>query len=209
MPSFFRQTLGSVAMILLNFSAGFYGDAAIAAMAIVGRIIHFAISVVLGLGQGFQPICGFSYGAQLYDRLLKAFWFTLKLALIALSVLSLLGLIAAPSIISVFRKEDLEVIEIGSLALRLQCLTLPLSGCIIIVNMLTQTIGKTRAATIISISRQGIFFIPAILILPRIFGLLGVQICQPISDLLSFVVAVIIGKLTLDELYKMQDKANP
>ena len=200
LPSFYRQALGSVAMIFLNFSAGFYGDAAIAAMTIVGRVIHFAISVMLGLGQGFQPVCGFNYGAKHYDRVLKAFWFTVKLSITVLSLLGLIGLITSPSIITVFRKEDLEVISIGSLALRLQCLTLPLSAWIIMTNMLVQTIGKAKEATLVSISRQGLFFIPSILILPRIFGLVGVQISQPVSDLLSFVVALIVGRNVLLEI---------
>lgn len=200
LPSFYRQALGSMAMILLNFSAGLYGDAAIAAMTIVGRVIHFAISVMLGLGQGFQPVCGFNYGAKHYDRVLKAFWFTVKLSVAALSLLGLIGFIASPAIISLFRKEDLEVIAIGSLALRLQCLTLPLSAGIIMINMLSQTIGKAKEATIVSISRQGLFFIPSILLLPRLFGLVGVQMSQPISDLLSFVIAIIIGRKVLREI---------
>ncbi len=203
LPSFYRQALGSVAMIFLNFSAGFYGDAAIAAMTIVGRVIHFAISVMLGLGQGFQPVCGFNYGAKNYDRVLKAFWFTAKLSVTALSLLGLIGLIISPSIITVFRKEDLEVISIGSLALRLQCLTLPFSAWIIMTNMLVQTIGKAKEATLVSISRQGLFFIPSILILPRVFGLLGVQISQPVSDLLSFVVALIVGRKVLQEIKEL------
>lgn len=199
-PSFYRQALGSVAMILLNFSAGIYGDAAIAAMSIVGRVIHFAISVMLGLGQGFQPVCGFNYGAKLYDRVLKAFWFTAKLSITALAILSLVGIIISPQIMTAFRKEDLEVIAIGTLALRLQSMTLPLSAWIIMVNMLLQTIGKSREASITSIARQGLFFIPAILILPRVFGLLGVQISQPLSDLFSFILALHIGKGVLAEL---------
>lgn len=208
LPSFFRQALGSVALICLNFSAGFYGDAAIAAMSIVGRVMHFAIALILGLGQGFQPICGFSYGAKLYDRVLKGFWFTVKLSFIALILLSLIGLISAPNVITVFRKEDLDVIKIGSFALRMQSLTLPLSAWIIVVNMLTQTIGKTKEATIISIARQGLFFIPAILIMPKLFGILGVQISQPISDVLSFIVTMFISKKALEELNKKQQEVN-
>ena len=206
MPSFYRQALGSFSMIFLNFSAGIYGDAAIAAMAIVGRVVHFAISVMLGLGQGFQPVCGFNYGAKLYDRVLKSFWFTTKLSIIALVLFSVLGIIFSPKIITLFRKEDLEVIAIGTLALRLQSITLPLASWIIMINMLLQTIGKSREASITSIARQGIFFIPAIFILPRIFGLLGVQLSQPISDIFSFILAVIIGKKVLLELKALEQE---
>ena len=204
LPSFYRQALGSVALIALNFSAGIYGDAAIAAMSIVGRVIQFAVSVMLGLGQGFQPVCGFNYGAKLYDRVLKAFYFTAKLSIIALSILSVIGLITSPLVITAFRKEDLEVIKIGSLALRFQSLTLPLIAWIIMTNMLVQTIGKSKEASIVAISRQGLFFIPAVLILPRMFGLLGVQLSQPISDLCAFMVSLIISGNVLSELKMLQ-----
>ncbi|WFA09045.1 MATE family efflux transporter [Tissierella sp. Yu-01] len=206
LPSFYRQALGSIALICLNFSAGIYGDAAIAAMSIVGRVIHFAVSVMLGLGQGFQPICGFNYGAKLYDRVLSAFWFTAKLSVTALAILGIIGFITSPIVIQAFRKEDLEVIAIGSLALRLQSLTLPLSAWIIMTNMLVQTIGKSKEASIVSISRQGLFFIPSILILPRILGLLGVQLSQPVSDVCSFILAVFISKEVLNELRSQQEE---
>lgn len=204
LPSFYRQALGSVAMICLNFSAGIYGDAAIAAMSIVGRVIHFAISIMLGLGQGFQPVCGFNYGAKFYDRVLKSFYFTAKLSIIALTVLGVIGVITSPLVMTAFRKEDLEVIRIGTLALRFQSFTLPLIAWIIMTNMLVQTIGKSKEASIIAIARQGIFFIPAILILPKLIGLIGVQISQPISDLFSFTVSAIIGKRVLNELKLLQ-----
>lgn len=204
LPSFYRQALGSVALICLNFSSGIYGDAAIAAMSIVGRVIQFAVSVMLGLGQGFQPVCGFNYGAKLYDRVLKAFYFTAKLSVIALSILGVIGLITSPMVITAFRREDLEVIRIGSLALRFQSLTLPLIAWIIMTNMLVQTIGKSKEASIVAISRQGLFFIPAVLILPRVFGLIGVQLSQPISDLFSFIISFIISRRVLSELKLLQ-----
>lgn len=204
LPSFYRQALGSIAMICLNFSAGGYGDAAIAAMTIVGRVIHFAVSVMLGFGQGFQPVCGFNYGAKLYDRVLKAFWFCLKISIGALFTLGILGLVLAPGIVTIFRREDLEVITIGTRALRFQSMTLPLTAWIIMTNMLLQTIGKSKEASIVAVARQGLFFIPAIIILPQIFGLLGVQLSQPVSDILSFILTLPIGKRVLNELKSMQ-----
>ena len=204
LPSFYRQVLGSLAMIFLNFNAKIYGDAAIAAMSITGKIIHFAVSVMLGIGQGFQPVCGFNYGAKLYDRVLKAFWFAVKLSITALTVIGLVIFIASPQIITLFRKEDLDVIAIGSLALRLQCVTLPFSAWVIMMNMLLQTTGKSKEASIISISRQGLFFIPAVYILPRIFGLLGIQLSQPTADIFSFFLAIVVGKRILAELRTLQ-----
>jgi Na+-driven multidrug efflux pump len=204
LPSFYRQSLASVSLICLNFSAGPFGDAAIAAMSIVGRVIHFAVSAMLGFGQGFQPVCGFNYGAKLYNRVLDAFWFCVKVAVIVLFALGLVGFIFSPRIITVFRKEDMEVIAIGTRALRFYCITLPLHAWIIMTNMLCQTIGKAREASFVAITRQGIFFIPAILILPLILGLLGVQISQPVSDVLACLTAVLIGMKVLRELKSLQ-----
>ena len=206
LPSFYRQALGSVAMIFLNLSAGIYGDAAIAAMSIVGRTIFFAISVMLGIGQGFQPICGFNYGAKLYDRVLRAFYFTARISIVVLLIFSLVGFIGAETIMTVFRKDDLEVIKIGTRALKFQSIVLPLSAWVIMVNMLVQTIGKSKEASIIAIARQGLFFIPAILILPRIIGILGVQLSQPIADLLTFLLALFVGKNVLNELKKQEQE---
>ena len=130
-PSLFRQGLGSVATICLNFAAGIYGDAAIAGMSIVTRVLQFANSAIIGLGQGFQPVCGFNYGAKLYGRVRKAFWFTVSLAFCVLLIGSIVGIAFAPQIIAIFRKEDLEVIKIGALSLRLQCIFLPLSAFVV------------------------------------------------------------------------------
>lgn len=200
LPSFYRQSLASVAMICLNFAAGVFGDAAIAAISIVARVFQFAIQGVLGFCQGFQPVCGFNYGARNYDRVLRAFWFTVKTVAVVLSVIGIIGFIFAPRIIALFRKEDLEVIAIGTLALRLQCLSLPLSAWIISTNMLLQTIGKGAKASFVSLSRQGLFFLPAILLLPRYFGLLGVQASQPLADTLSFLTAILMMIGVLKEL---------
>lgn len=206
LPSFYRQTLASTAMIFLNLSAGKFGDAAIAAMAIVNRVFMFAISAVLGFGQGFQPVCGFNYGAKRYDRVRRAFWFTAKTAIAVLVVLSILGIVGAPKIMALFRKEDPEVIKVGSYALRLRALTFPLSAWIVAVNMLLQTIGKSVEASLVAVSRQGLFFLPAIWLLPRKWGLLGVQVSQPVADICSFVVALVLGISVLRELESRQPK---
>ena len=200
LPSFYRQGLASIAMILLNFSAGPYGDAAIAAMSIVSRVFQFALSVLLGFGQGFQPVCGFNYGAGLYHRVLDAFWFCVRTAAVVLVIMGILGFITAPSIVSVFRKEDAEVVAIGTLALRFQCISFPLSSWVVLCNMLMQTIGKGTKASIMSVSRQGLFFIPAILILPRVVGLLGVQLSQPVADVCTFLLAVPMGLSVIKEI---------
>lgn len=204
LPSFYRQSLGSIAMIALNFSAGPFGDAAIAAMAIVTRVFHFALSALIGFGQGFQPVCGFNYGAGRYDRVRAAFRFCVRTSAVVLTVISAVLFIFSTQIITLFRREDLEVIAIGSRALRLYCLGFPLSAWIIMTNMLLQTIGKGTQASIVAISRQGLFFLPAILLLPSYIGILGIQLSQPISDLLTFVIAIPMGIGVLKEIKSLE-----
>lgn len=203
-PSLFRQGLGSVATICLNFAAGIYGDAAIAGMSIVTRVLQFANSAIIGLGQGFQPVCGFNYGAKLYGRVRKAFWFTVSLAFCVLLIGSIVGIAFAPQIIAIFRKEDLEVIKIGALSLRLQCIFLPLSAFVVGSNMMLQTIGKPVKASISAAARTGLFFVPAILILPQFFGLLGVQMSQAVADICSFVLCVPLAGTTLLEMKRLE-----
>lgn len=165
-PSLCRQGLASVSTILLNVAAGNFGDAAIAGMSIVTRICMFINSFVIGFGQGFQPVCGFNYGAGLNRRVRQGFWYCVKVGVIFLAICSLIGYIYAPEVVSWFRKEDPQVIAVGAEALRWQLITLPLGAWVILCNMLLQTIRQPRRAVILSSSRQGLFFIPLILILP-------------------------------------------
>lgn len=201
-PSLCRQGLASTATILLNVVAGRYGDAAIAGMSIVTRICMFINSFVIGFGQGFQPVCGFNYGAGFYTRVRHGFWFCIKLGVIFLSICSIIGYIYAPEIVSWFRKEDAQVIEIGARALRWQLITLPLGTWVILCNMLLQTIRKPVRAVILSSARQGLFFIPFILILPYLLGLQGVEMCQAAADLCSFLLAI---PLTIGVLKGMRE----
>lgn len=199
-PSLFRQGLACAAVIALNLAAREYGDAAVAAMSIVNRVTMFAFSALVGLGQGFQPVCGFNYGAKRYDRVLEAFWFCLKLGASCLGVLALLGLLFAPEVVALFRREDAEVIEIGARALRAQCVTLPLLAWFTLNNMMMQNIGAFGRASVLATARQGFFFLPLILTLPRFFGLWGVVLCQPFADLCSFLLALPLGIGVLREL---------
>lgn len=188
-PSLLRQGLISVATICLNLSAGVYGDAAIAAMSVVSRAMGMALSALIGFGQGFQPVCGFNYGAGLYDRVKKAFRFTVLTATAGLVVLSAIGFAFAPRIVAIFR-DDPEVIAFGTTAMRIQCVTFSLGGVVMIANMMTQTMGKTVQASILAAARQGLFFIPAVLLLPTFMGALGVQMAQSVSDVFAFALAL-------------------
>ncbi len=189
-PSLCRQGLASLSTILLNVAAGAYGDAAIAGMSIVGRVCMFINSFLIGFGQGFQPVCGFNYGAGLYRRVRQGFWFCVRVGAVFLSACAVAGFVFAPEIVSWFRDGDPEVIAIGSRALRWQLLTLPLGAWIILCNMMLQTIRQPVRAVLLASARQGLFFVPFILLLPAWLGLQGVEMCQAVSDLCSFAVSL-------------------
>ena len=188
-PSFSRQGLEAISTMLLNLAAANYGDAAIAGMSVVNRVCMLIMAVIIGLGQGFQPVCGFCYGAKLYKRLREGFWFTVRLGTIFLLVCTLGGFAFTDTIIAIFRN-DPEVIAVGSTALRWQLATLPFGATIMISNMMMQTCRKPWRANLWAAARRGIFFIPLVIILPTCFGLKGVEMCQAWSDTLAFLTTV-------------------
>ncbi|MCQ4638148.1 MATE family efflux transporter [Anaerovorax odorimutans] len=188
-PSLIRQGLSSVAAMLLNGQAGIYGDAAVAAMAIVNRICFLIFSVGLGIGQGFQPVSAFNYGAKQYSRVRKAFFFTWGAGEISLGCAAVIGILLSPQLVGFFR-DDPEVIAIGTFALLAQMIALffqPLSIC---ANMLFQSIGKSGIASFLAALRSGLLFFPAILILPALMGLTGVEIAQTAADIAAFFIAL-------------------
>ena len=208
LPSLCRQALACVATICLNHAAAIYaidGNEAstIAAFSIVSRCMMFAFSIVLGIGQGFQPICGFNYGAKLYGRVRESYTFTMSIMTLFLLISGTLGYIFAPHIISFFRSEDPELIAIGSRVLRWQCIAFPLIGVSTSTNMLLQTIRKTLPATILSMCRQGIFFLPILYIAPLFLGLKGVEMTQAIADVLTFLLAIPIAVMTCRNLKEL------
>lgn len=198
-PSLSRQGLGCIATIALNIAAGAFGDAAIAAMSIVNRITMFVMSAVVGLGQGFQPLCGFCYGARLYPRMRTAYWFTVKTGTFFLIIVGAVGIIFSDSIIHIFR-DDPDVVRIGSAALVWQLCTYPLNAFSMTSNMMTQVCRKPWRANILAASRRGLFFIPLIIVLPQWFGLTGVEMCQSCSDVLSFFLTVPIMAYTFRQI---------
>ena len=189
LPSLARQSIASIATICLNNVARPYGDVVIAAMGVVQRIMQFGASAMIGFGQGFQPFCGFNYGAKLIGRVKKGFWFCVKGSFGFLCLVSVLGFLFAPQLVALFR-DDPEVIACGALALRIQCCSFPLQSFIVMSNMTQQVTGRTGPATFMAMARQGIFFIPAILLLPLAFDVLGIQMAQAISDTCTFLCAI-------------------
>ena len=208
LPSLFRQVFNCAAAVVLNYSAARYAApgqeaSAVAAFAVVTRIMMFAFSVVLGFCQGFQPVCGYNYGARLYGRVRESWLFATGVGTAFLLIISAVGIAFAPQIVALFRAEDPALVAIGAATLRWQCAAFPLVGLFTSTGMLFQNIRMTGPATLLSITRNGLFFLPAILLLPLWLGLQGVQMAQAVADVLTFLLAVpyavwINGKLKRD-----------
>ena len=195
LPSLFRQVFNCAAAVSLNYCAALYAApgqeaSAVAAFAVVTRVMMFAFSVVLGFCQGFQPVCGYNYGAKLYGRVREAWLFTASVGTAFLLVISAVGYIFAPQIVVLFRAEDPTLIEIGAATLRWQCMAFPLVALFTATGMLFQNIRMTGPATLLSICRNGLFFLPALLLLPLWLGLQGVQMAQAVADALTFMLSV-------------------
>jgi len=209
-PSLFRQGLSSLSTLCLNAAAGAavaaeLADKSIAAFSVASKISFFAFSVVIGFGQGFQPVCGFNYGAKRYDRVREGYLFCLRFGFVMIFSMSVLGFIFAEPLISLFR-DDPEVVRIGMTALRCQCLSFTLLVVMIVTNMAYQNMGKVVGATILALARQGLTFIPVVIILPRILenSLLGVYLAQPIADVLAFSIALPMAVKLLKDLKRME-----
>ena len=189
LPSLARQGLASISTMILNNAAGVYGDAAIAAMSIVNRVSMFIFSAVLGIGQGFQPIAGFNYGAKKYSRVRQGFFFTLIFGTILLGIASMAVYINAGSCIQFFR-DDPAVITIGIPALHAQCLALFFVPFQVCNNMMFQSIGYKFNATFLSSLRNGLCFIPVILLFSFLWGLTGIQIAQAVADVMTSLICI-------------------
>ena len=203
-PSFGRQGLNSIGGMLLNLAARGYGDAAVAGMSIVSRIFMFIISVAIGVGQGLQPVASFNYGARKYRRVRQAAIFTIEAAFCMLVVLVGLCWVNGDALIRLFR-DDPAITAVALPAFHYQCLAMLLHPIIVVANMTFQSVGASGRATFLACCRQGVFFIPLILILPRTHGLFGVEICQPIADVLTFLVSLPFLIAFLQQLGRMDD----
>lgn len=198
-PSLSRQGLASISVVLLNLAAANYGDAAVAAMSIVSRVTMFVMSVIVGLGQGFQPFCGYCYGAGLYARLRQGYWFTVKTGFVFLALFAAVVYCFAEQTVALFR-DDAIVIAVGSTALRWHLVAYPLNAYIMTSNMMLQTTRRPLRANLLASARRGLVFIPFILLLPHLFGLMGVAMCQAVCDVVTFLLAIPIMRLTFKEL---------
>lgn len=206
-PSFARQGLNSVSTMLLNVAAASYGDSCVAAMSVVAKCTMLIFSVGVGIGQGFQPVSSFNFGAKNYDRVRKGLLFTWRFDTIVVSALAAIMFAFAPQVVTMFRNEA-EIVEIGTIALRYLCVALMFMPTIMIANMVFQSVGKTGRAFFLACAQNGLFFIPLILVLPKFFGVTGIEIAQPVSNVVSAVVAVPFMLVFLKQLKNMQSKIN-
>ena len=174
--------------------------AALAAFSIVGRVMQMAGSCMIGFGQGFQPVCGFNYGAGLYGRVRRAFRFALIVGFIYSLLLTALGLLFAPQVVAVFRGDDAEVVRIGAMALRAHCLTFPLTAFIVMTNMFLQNIRRTGPAMVAAAARHGLFFIPALIVGTAVWGLRGVVAAQPVSDICALLLCLPLCRSAMKKL---------
>ena len=192
LPSLLRQGLNTLSTVIMNNCAAFYGDAAVAAMSIVSRVIFFTFSFALGIGQGFQPVCGFNYGAGKYDRVKSGFKSAVLFAEIIVVITAVILLIFPGEIIRVFR-DDNNVVEIGARALVLQGIAQLFLPFCMITEMALQSSGKKFGASLLSTLRNGLFFIPLLLILSSVRGLSGIQEAQPLAVALAAIPSAVFA----------------
>ncbi|MBQ3547224.1 MAG: MATE family efflux transporter [Clostridia bacterium] len=189
-PTVFRQGLGSVATTLLNVRVKIYGDAAVAAVSLANKVYIFLRSIVLGVGQGFQPIAGYNYGAKRIDRVKKVFVAATIFGSVAAGLGAVLCAVMPTQVMNLFGAENPEVAKIGARLLAMHAFALPFLGFSSYVNMMYQSLGFVKGATFLASCRQGVYFIPLILILPIFFKIDGVLITQPIADILTFLTSI-------------------
>lgn len=210
-PSFCRQVLASLCTVFLNRVAYTYGElayvdggkAAQAAFGVVNKVFMLAFSISLGIGQGYQPVLGYNYSAKRYDRVKKSYLFTLVFSTVLMVVFATVCAIFATNVMRWFSLSDTAT-EIGAMALRLQCICMPLLPLNFVAGLSYQVVGNKAIASLLSITRQGVFFIPGIFVLPKFFGIFGVEFCQSVSDVLSFIFAIPFTILFFLDLKKAQ-----
>ncbi len=189
LPSLFRQGLNSISTMVLNGTAAIYGDAAVAAISIVNRVVNFLFCVAIGVGQGFQPVSAFNFGAKFYSRVKAGFIFAMELGTALMLTSALIAYFNAETLVALFR-DDAEVIAIGSRTLRWYSISLVLMPVTMYGNMLFQSIGRTKVASFLAALRSGLSLIPTIVIMNLLFGLSGLEKAQSISEIIAVIISV-------------------
>ena len=205
-PTLVFQILTSVSISLINNAAGDYGDSAIAGMGVVTRLISMGSLSVFGFIKGFQPIAGYSYGAKKFNRLREAIKTSILWSTVFCVIFGVILALFPAAIVSRFTKGDAEMIRIGAASLRANGISIMLFGFYTVYSSLFLALGKGREGFILGACRQGICFIPVILLLPIVWGLNGIMYAQPIADVLSAVITVFMAIPLHKKLNEMQNE---
>lgn len=206
-PNFSRQGIMGIAAVLLNQFSAFYGEEVIAAFSVASKIISFGYMLMIGFGQGFQPICATNYGAKKYERVKEAFTITIVIGTAFLIIASIVMAVFAANFAMMF-SYDSEVINYIVLILRFQCIVLPFMCFYAVSSMYMQNIGQYMKSFVISVSRQGIFYIPLLFMLSKYWKLKGLFVVQPISDILSFILSIFIIRKYLPKSISIRCKSS-
>lgn len=207
--SFFRSLLTVAASVAINRVAGTYSTAALAALSVANRVMEFPFAIILGFGQGYQPVVGFNWGAKAWKRVKESYTFSCMLSVIGAIVMGLIIFPFAEQIIHVFNKQaDYEVLQLGLLCVRIQCLSLVFHALSSLINMFYAGIGDAKFAMAMNLARQGYCFYPALLIAPMIWGINGVACTQAIADILSVLVIVPLGLHAL-KVIRQKEETEP
>ncbi len=199
-PNFSRQSITSIATVLLNHSAAFYGETLIAAMTVSTKVVSLSCLLMIGFGQGFQPICAMNYGAKQYDRVKKVLKLTLCIGTSFLVIAAVMTAIWAEPLSGLLSQND-DVIQLAAVLVRFQCVSMPLMGIYALSSMFLQNVHRYFQALLISIARQGLFYIPLLFLLHWLFGAFGLYILQPVSDVVSTVFAVILVRASWKQIF--------
>ena len=205
-PTFLRSSMMSISSVVTNNFAGSFGDSALAAVSVANKCTRTVGSAILGFGQGFQPLSGYCWGAKRYHRVREAFWKTSAVGASFSIILGAIMAIFAPQLVSVFASSDAEIIRIGTLMIRTQCLTMIPHTWVMVCNGLFQSIGRALQATILGLSRQVICLIPLVILLSLIFGVNGLACAQAGADVLSMAIAIPMMIRMSKELKRLGDQ---
>ena len=187
--SMFRSGLSVVAGIVLNNLAGGISDAVLAGIGVTTKVMMFPFGIILGLGNGFQPVAGFNWGAKRFDRVMESYRFAQKLSLVISGIMAALLVVFANQVILLFAEADAEMQAIGALAIRLQSIALPIHAWVATVNMMCSGLGRAKGALLLATARQGSCFLPIVYPLAWLFDKIGVASVQAVADVLTLFLA--------------------
>ena len=203
--SMFRNLLAVISAVFLNKLAGDISDAVQAGIGVCTKVMMFPFSIILGFGTGFQPVAGFNWGAKRYDRVLQSFRFSSWVSIIGGVIMALVLGIGADWVIQLFDKSgDTQMLQVGALAIRLQCIALPVHGWVAVVNMLCAGLGNAGGAVALATSRQGSCMLPILFPMAFIWGATGIAAVQAVADVLTLALAIPIALYMLKKIRAAQ-----